>query len=98
MINRMSKLPRAQAEGHRKSNTPAKIAAWFAELVAETKGAKWKPRTPRAPKFAKQPSAGMLAVKNGRVWIDTAQWPQIRPRSEERRVGKECRSRWSPYH
>src|SRR5258708_27130497 len=26
--------------------------------------------------------------------------PYIRPlnRSEERRVGKECRSRWSPYH
>src|SRR3712207_8513027 len=27
--------------------------------------------------------------------------PHIRPRpprSEERRVGKECRSRWSPYH
>ena len=22
----------------------------------------------------------------------------IRVRSEERRVGKECRSRWSPYH
>src|SRR2546422_9683121 len=22
----------------------------------------------------------------------------IAPRSEERRVGKECRSRWSPYH
>ena len=22
----------------------------------------------------------------------------IRIRSEERRVGKECRSRWSPYH
>ena len=22
----------------------------------------------------------------------------IPPRSEERRVGKECRSRWSPYH
>ena len=22
----------------------------------------------------------------------------INPRSEERRVGKECRSRWSPYH
>src|SRR5256886_12889165 len=22
----------------------------------------------------------------------------IQPRSEERRVGKECRSRWSPYH
>src|SRR3712207_8233454 len=24
--------------------------------------------------------------------------PRRRPRSEERRVGKECRSRWSPYH
>ena len=23
---------------------------------------------------------------------------QVRTRSEERRVGKECRSRWSPYH
>ena len=23
---------------------------------------------------------------------------QIHVRSEERRVGKECRSRWSPYH
>ena len=23
---------------------------------------------------------------------------KCRPRSEERRVGKECRSRWSPYH
>ena len=23
---------------------------------------------------------------------------QIQLRSEERRVGKECRSRWSPYH
>ena len=27
-----------------------------------------------------------------------AQIPQVRSRSEERRVGKECRSRWSPYH
>ena len=24
--------------------------------------------------------------------------PEIIQRSEERRVGKECRSRWSPYH
>ena len=24
--------------------------------------------------------------------------PRITLRSEERRVGKECRSRWSPYH
>src|SRR5260221_10468185 len=28
---------------------------------------------------------------------DTAMY-QAKERSEERRVGKECRSRWSPYH
>src|SRR3712207_4133262 len=30
----------------------------------------------------------------GLVVRENADWP----RSEERRVGKECRSRWSPYH
>src|SRR5256885_1099160 len=29
---------------------------------------------------------------------DTANLPHTDSRSEERRVGKECRSRWSPYH
>ena len=29
---------------------------------------------------------------------DIAAREQARSRSEERRVGKECRSRWSPYH
>src|SRR5436305_15311195 len=30
---------------------------------------------------------------------DTTQYPgRAQERSEERRVGKECRSRWSPYH
>ena len=28
----------------------------------------------------------------------SAYCPDILVRSEERRVGKECRSRWSPYH
>src|SRR3712207_7007278 len=28
--------------------------------------------------------------------VDDASW--VVTRSEERRVGKECRSRWSPYH
>ena len=28
--------------------------------------------------------------------VEQSQWLEIR--SEERRVGKECRSRWSPYH
>src|SRR5438034_9015148 len=28
----------------------------------------------------------------------SSKWPPNQPRSEERRVGKECRSRWSPEH
>src|SRR2546425_9526711 len=30
--------------------------------------------------------------------ISRGEFPRPNPRSEERRVGKECRSRWSPYH
>ena len=30
--------------------------------------------------------------------IETLERPVEHMRSEERRVGKECRSRWSPYH
>ena len=31
------------------------------------------------------------------AWLYNAM-PEMHRRSEERRVGKECRSRWSPYH
>ena len=41
--------------------------------------------------------------EKGEVTTDTAETQRIMRdyysnRSEERRVGKECRSRWSPYH
>ena len=40
-----------------------------------------------------------LAVTLALPTMLAAQTPQIpNERSEERRVGKECRSRWSPYH
>ena len=32
------------------------------------------------------------------VLDDTSIIPKQKTRSEERSVGKECRSRWSPYH
>ena len=41
------------------------------------------------------------AVERGVTFLDTAEMYPVPPsttRSEERRVGKECRSRWSPYH
>ena len=78
ILHRISKLLRAPVEGYRKTDTPAFIAARFAELVAGTGGKKWKPRATRVPKFVGDPSATKLAVKNGRVWIDTVRWPQIR--------------------
>src|SRR5438045_1441053 len=78
ILRRMSKLLCAQVEGYRKTDTPAMIAARFAELVGNTGGTKWKPRTPRVPKFIKNSSATVFQVKNGRVWIDPGPWTEVR--------------------
>ena len=40
-------------------------------------------------------TAGVEAYEGSKAFVVTK---ITRPRSEERRVGKECRSRWSPYH
>ena len=32
------------------------------------------------------------------MWSKHCSYKSSKKRSEERRVGKECRSRWSPYH
>lgn len=82
ILQRMSRLLRAPVEGYRKTDTPAFIAARFTELVTQANGSKWTPRSPRRPKFIEAPSATMLPVKNGRVWIDTPHWTQIRPAVE----------------
>ena len=42
-------------------------------------------------------SFGVLKLTKGGETYDF-NLPRIDSRSEERRVGKECRSRWSPYH
>ena len=41
---------------------------------------------------------GFFAVCTLRLLPGMPYWPVNYGRSEERRVGKECRSRWSPYH
>jgi succinyl-CoA synthetase beta subunit len=78
ILQRMSKLLRAPIEGYRKTDAPATIAERFAKLVAGTRGAKWKPRPQRMPDFVHTSSAKSFPVKGGRVWIDTARWPEIR--------------------
>ena len=44
--------------------------------------------------FADAGSDGIIQVSTGGAEFASG----TRVRSEERRVGKECRSRWSPYH
>ena len=43
---------------------------------------------------------GKTKISRGAFYaaINRKEVPHLRLRSEERRVGKECRSRWSPYH
>ena len=42
------------------------------------------------------PTPRKMIEDNVRMYLDYVGMPKMR--SEERRVGKECRSRWSPYH
>ena len=42
--------------------------------------------------------SSLLRVIAGLAHLDEGESQQRTGRSEERRVGKECRSRWSPYH
>src|SRR2546429_9074089 len=55
-----------------------------------------------APRKAeRQSDKPIKAVNTFRITAASAILPRKQPvarRSEERRVGKECRSRWSPYH
>src|SRR3989440_4189619 len=46
-----------------------------------------------AAQYRRAISSASLGLKPGRLYTRIRE-----PRSEERRVGKECRSRWSPYH
>ena len=48
-------------------------------------------------KFIMSPSETILDDENNFLMGKDAKLQDI-ARSEERRVGKECRSRWSPYH
>src|SRR5688572_15555735 len=43
-------------------------------------------------------AAGLADKAVAAIYERTFHKPEARSRSEERRVGKECRSRWSPYH
>ena len=53
--------------------------------------------------YGQQKGNQMKTPASGEKTFYTAETPKVyqiftTDRSEERRVGKECRSRWSPYH
>ena len=56
-----------------------------------------KPLTRLMKKKRERAQINKIRNEKGEVTTDTAEIQSI-IRSEERRVGKECRSRWSPYH
>src|SRR5256885_9950112 len=82
---------------------------WSSDVCSSDLGLRWEaqvepdPRTPPqsvffAPFIGQRVtnSTGTYAFpSDGTIPSD---WKMFQPRSEERRVGKECRSRWSPYH
>ena len=84
--------------------TPMFIAVLF--IIART----WKePKCPSTEEWVKKmwyiyTMEYYSAIKRNEIesfvekWMDLETVIQSEVRSEERRVGKECRSRWSPYH
>ena len=59
-----------------------------------------KQNTPDGREAYITPSIEVIKMENEGVIATSGEpyHPITRSRSEERRVGKECRSRWSPYH
>src|SRR2546427_2154468 len=81
---------------------------WSSDVCSSDLPQEWPPRSPQR-RCSPPQSRGWLTSRRG-VGA-AASSPKARPtcsttppgklpaaRSEERRVGKECRSRWSPYH
>ena len=48
--------------------------------------------------YAEQAIRPFTIGRKNFVMIESSNGAKASARSEERRVGKECRSRWSPYH
>ncbi len=66
---------------------------WTLELASKLEDAPWPATREELIDYAQRSGAPLEVIENLQEIEDEGE-----PRSEERRVGKECRSRWSPYH
>src|SRR2546429_831068 len=68
------------------------------QLVLEMLFALGSPAFSFFPKLAVILFLLVVVVSIVSLFTTGSNWHEHKTRSEERRVGKECRSRWSPYH
>ena len=66
------------------------MAAWL--IIAGGQTEQTRDQAPQETTAKKSETSGGIAIASHESPLDADY------RSEERRVGKECRSRWSPYH
>jgi succinyl-CoA synthetase beta subunit len=62
-------------EGYKKTDPPAKIAARFAQLVAESKAPPWTPRAPKRPGFLESRPCSW-PIRGGTFYVDPQAWKQ----------------------
>src|SRR3712207_9299189 len=101
MDNSLSKQATDWREGRRLRAFELKQQGWSQQRIADALGVS-KGAVSQWMKRARQ-GGGVQALKRqpapgARQRLREEQRRKLPERSEERRVGKECRSRWSPYH
>ena len=84
----------ATASGASNSDATASTASSFDGRDATDASNSEAPASADGTSSSDGAGAGASTNDNGRRFG----WSSVASRSEERRVGKECRSRWSPYH
>ena len=95
ILGNLGRDPETRFSGNNLQITSMSVATTSYRRSAETQERVEETEWHRVVLFGRQAEIAQQYLKKGsRVYLEG----RLRTRSEERRVGKECRSRWSPYH